>query len=143
MNTTNLMKDEFFAEIMWNIESAIYDTDKVAQKENIILTDSNAKSSLSKAKNIAKKGKLKSTPKNRKEEIIFDLAYKIDGLKTDIREAKDVNTVFEEASVLNISDWLLSLKGVEDSIKLRMISGGRSYLDFLEGFINDGRKKFL
>lgn len=43
MNTTNLMKDGFFAEIMWNIESAIYDTDIEAQKENIILTDSNAK----------------------------------------------------------------------------------------------------
>lgn len=84
---------------------------------------------------------MKSKPKNRREEFLFDLAYKIDGLKTGIREAKTVNADFEEASALNISDWLLSLKAVEDSIKLRMISGGRSYLDFLEGFINDGRYK--
>ncbi len=141
MNTTNLMKDNFFAGIMWHIESTIFEADEKAQKENISLTDSNVKSSLSKAKNIAQKGKLKSKPKNRKEEILFDLAYMINGLKYSIREANDESTDFEEASVLNTSDWILSLKAVEDSIKLRMVSGGRNYLDYLEGFINDGRSR--
>ena len=140
MNTTDLMQDNFFAGIMWHIENKILEADKLAQKENILLTDSNVKSSILKAKNIAKKGKLKSSPKNRKEEIIFDLAYHIDELKTCLKETNGDDMNVEENSSLSLSDWLLALRAVEDSIKLRMTPGGRAYLEFLEGFIKKGKK---
>ena len=140
MNTTNLMYDKFYARLIWHIENKILDADKLAQLENIQLTDSNVKSSILKARNIAKKGKLKSQPKNRKEEILFDLAYRIDELKTSLKATDFDNNKHEENSSLSLSDWLLALRAVEDSIKLRATSGGRVYLEFIKDFIKQGKK---
>ncbi len=125
MNTTNLMKDPFYSGIMFRIESTICSADKRAQEKEIFLTDSNVKSSLSKAKGLAQKGELKSKAKKDKEMVVFDLAYSINDLRDRIYENTE----------LKLSDWLLALRAVEDSIKLRMIPGGRAYLDYLVQFI--------
>jgi len=133
------MKDPFFSSIMWEIERTIFETDKNAKEQQISLTDSNVKSSLSKAKGIAKNGALKSKPKNEKDELIFGLASQINALRSDIRESGRPDTEFESASELKLADWLLALKAVEDSVKRRMVSGGRAYLDYLIQFMAQAR----
>ncbi len=139
MNKAHLMKDPFFAGIMFSIESAIHDADCAAASAGIELKDSHVKSCLSKVKTLAKGSQPKAESKTDREKLIMKLAQDIDRLRPGIRESSDRDSGFQDEMPISTGDWLSAVKAVEDSLRNHTTSGTRNYLDFLSGFIGEAR----
>lgn len=141
MDTRNVMKDPFYAIIMFQIESVIHDADSAATDEGIELKDSHIKSCLSKVKILAKGRKPKAKPKTEREEFILELAENINAVRSSFRSSTEPEVDFEDAEPISNADWLLTVKAVEDSLKLHTASGTRFYLDFLAEFVAKARSE--
>ncbi|MCF7818756.1 MAG: hypothetical protein K9M54_12845 [Kiritimatiellales bacterium] len=130
-NPKDLMKDPFYAAIMFRIESHIHARDVEAQNESKLeLTDSNIKSSIRKALGFLQGGKPNLDPGNPRDQWIGRIAMEL--AWTDETFAKE-----------NVSrqDYVFALLAVESSLKTRreMAGHSRGYLDFLKRFIEDRR----
>lgn len=131
MNKKEIMNSEFGSMIMYGIEKRIHQLDLEFQKNGIILNDSNIKSALAKAEKLAKTGSLASTPKDKKEEAIFNIAEEINKLRFNlVVEIKDEERPFQDKVF-----WIDVLDTIKESLNLRIVQGGRSYLDYLEDFM--------
>ncbi len=130
-NPKDLMKDPFYAEIMFRIESHIHGRDAEVQREaNLELTDSNIKSSIRKALGFLQGKPPKMDPADAREQWIGRLANELAGMA-------------ETFPTKNVSrqDYVLALLAVESSLKTRreMAGHSRGYLDFLKRFIGERR----
>jgi hypothetical protein len=143
MNKSNLMKDPFFARIMYLIESTINSADLAAMADGNELKDAHIKSCLSKVKTLAKGMRPKAEPKTKRDRIILKLAEDIDNLRAGIREASSPDAEFDDASPISDTHWLSAIKAVEDSLKNHTLPGTRYYLDFLSSFIGKARGKSI
>ena len=122
------MKDPFYARIMLSIESLIHEHD---QKSDGKFTDSDAKSSISKALSMLKGKPLTGPPKSERDRMKGALSIALVG-NFELEE--------KEASITR-GDHVKALLAVEASLKTRREHHGqpRGYLDFLVGFIAQAR----
>ena len=106
-----------------------------AKNDGIVLTDSNVKSALRKAMTMIKGSEPKNKPLTDKDKVIYLIADKISFLAEPVSDNNE-DATFQEVSK---SDWLLALRAVEDSLKLRKSGeGSRAYLEFVRNFIKSG-----
>ena len=134
-----MRKNGLFTQVVFQIELKIHDADCVAASEGIVLKDSHIKSCLSKAKLFAKGSSPKAEPKSDRDKFILQLAKDIDSFRHNIRESEGRDSDSEDTNPINTGDWIRVIKIVEDSLKFHAVPGGRSYLDFLTGFIAQAR----
>ena len=124
------MDDPFHAQIMFKIEKLIYDRDKKAKEYNLLLTDSNIKSSIRKTLGLFKGKLIQSTPNDERKQWIGRVAIELAGLSEILEKEK-----------IERKHYTRALLAVEDSLKTQRERAGhsRGYLDFLEVFIEEAR----
>lgn len=135
MNYTDLLKDPYFSGIIFEIESAVHEIDSYLIGTGITLNDTDVKSCLQKAIGHSK-GKKPSIPeKNEKEKGMKRITKSLIDLGEELMSDED------DIDPTAKKDWILSLKAIEHSLKLRkeMYGHARGYLDFLKDFIEDGK----
>lgn len=128
MGKHDLMKDPYFAGIMFRIESCIFTADNEARgAAKCIPKDSAAKSALRKAKLALEGRKPVKPPKGALEEWIMGLSDSLVGISREMDRDERVPT----------SDFARMLDAACNSLDTRreMEGSPRGYLDFLEGFI--------
>jgi hypothetical protein len=132
MNTTNLMKDPFYASILFQIETRILTADQKASAQGITLTDSQVRSVAHRARKAAQGASPQIPASSPRDKALAELYSDLISARTEIY----VSSPESLAEPLPTADWVLSLQAVEDSIRLRSTgSGSRAYLDFLPGFL--------
>ncbi len=122
------MDDPRFAEIIFRIESHVFQADQAALREGEILPkDSSVKSALRKAELGLGGKKPVNPPKDPLEKWIVGLADSL------ILLAKEL----EVSSGVSKGDFLTTLGAAKESLDTRREMAGtpRGYLDFLEGFL--------
>ncbi len=140
MSKIDLMKDPFYAQLMFVVESAICKADKAAQGQGVRLTDSSIKSALNKARRMTPEkviepvGSLKT-----REDFVEELARSIAANREVLLEG-DEEAEGEMTEVSRV-DWVKAISAVEASLKLRRGDepGSRDYLDFVRSFIEERR----
>jgi len=136
MNIQNLMKDPKFQDLMYRLESRIHDFDERAKSAGIVITDTNVKSVIRKFMGVIKgKSSSSSSDTTEVDRAMIDLTL----LLVVFRENYDSEETGDQK--LGKKDWLLLLKALEDTLKMRreMYGHSRGYLDFLKGFLEEGR----
>ncbi len=126
------MKDPYFAAILMRIESHIHDTDRETRAAGgFAPKDSAVKSALRKAE-LATGGKPSAKkPKGAEEEWIAALCGALVEIGREMAKEGGVPAVH----------FIAALKATQTSLDTRREMAGhpRGYLDFLVGFIGDGR----
>lgn len=143
MNAHKLMKDPFYAQLVYCIESAISEADKHARSMEIRLTDSNIKSALNKAR------KFKPEPPETNEPPQSDLRTKDEVIAELIRSLAGLHTLLEsegeEGDVAPVSeaDVKKGIAAVEASLKIHKSPepGSRYYLDYVKDFLEKARSE--
>ncbi len=135
MNTTNLMRDPFYVPILARIETRIAEADREAVQEGVPLTDSQVRSILNRVRKSAKIPDMDAG--SRRDQILAKLQSDLTalGLALGLRDKSGQEMILPE------KDWHLSLRCVEDSIKLRSSGpGSREYLEYIAAFVGQVRK---
>ncbi len=137
----DLMLVPYYARLMYSVEGKIHEFDKNAQEEGICLTDANVKSALLKAIGFARGQNPSFTTKIEKYRAIRDLILLLKRIGDTIEVVAEGEDGVKITERVETSDWILILRAIEDSLKTRRLMYGhsRGYLDFLEGFIKEGR----
>jgi hypothetical protein len=135
------MKDPFYAQLMFVVESAICKADKAAREQGVRLTDSNIKSALNKARRMTPEKVIAPVESlTKREDFVEELARSIAANREIILEQAEGA---EEGDLTEVSqaDWIQAIAGVEVSLKMRHRNepGSRDYLDFVRSFIEEGR----
>ena len=135
MNIQNLMKDPKLQDLMYRLESRIHDFDERAKSAGIVITDTNVKSVIRKFMGVIKGKPSSSSDTTEVDRAMRDLTL----LLVIFRENYDSGEASDEK--FGKKDWLLLLKALEDTLKTRreMYGHSRGYLDFLKGFLEEGR----
>jgi hypothetical protein len=132
MNTTDLMRDSFYAPILFQIERRILDAHRNSKSHGIELTDSQVRSILHKVRKSSTGATPQMATTSPRERILADLYEELIHVKSCIAVASGEGPPEEVPT----EDWMLSLRTVEDSIRLRSTGpGSRAYLNSLEGFL--------
>ena len=147
MRRDDTMKDPFYAQIMFEVESQIFEADRRATQKGFTLSDSNVRSVLVKAINLAggkqpKQG-APSAPES-KDQLLGELLQALVAAKDTLLEADERPDGTEIEIPLGTADWIKALKAVKDSCALRMngTPGSRYYLDYLIDFIPQAGRAF-
>jgi len=138
MRNHDLMKDPFYAQLSYVVESAICKADQEAQKKGIRLTDSNIKSALNKARRITpQRSVLPLDAINTREAFIEELALSIAAQREILEHTAEDGS---DGTAISHADWVKAILVVEASLKLRKSDepGSRFYLDFVRRFIELG-----
>ena len=128
----DLMKDPFYAQIMFRIETLIHERDEEAKRESdLTLKDTNVKSAIRKAMGMLQGKSPKLDPGPLLDHWIGRIAIDLCG---------QCNVVENEENVER-RHYIRALLAVEDSLKTRRELEGhsRGYLDFLKRFIEQRR----
>ncbi len=142
MRHGDLMKDSFYAGIIFEIEQKIVEVDQLARSEGVVFTDSQVISALTKVLGAAE-GKPAKTGaiSNRRDELLAGLSEKLKEVRGKIFES-EVDHEPKILKPLDTADWVKALRCVIESARMRKGStaGGRNYLDFLEPFLAQSRR---
>ncbi len=138
MSKHDLMRDPFYAQLMFVIESSICRADRDAQQKGIRLTDSNIKSALNRARRLTPQAAqhIPGKPVETREDIIGELASSIAVNRMLLGEEIETEDG-EESAEVSCEDWTAAISAVEASLKVRRSNepGGRDYLDYVRNFI--------
>ena len=138
MRTFDLMKDPFYAKLLFEIEGKIHRKDALAKSQGITLTDSQVRSVIKKMFRVAQ-GKSNAPTKNidAKEQILEELYQEILMFSSNLLERQIHTDGSHQDTRLSTQDWLKALEVLNESIKIRTTTefASRSYLEFLAGFI--------
>jgi hypothetical protein len=140
MSNLDLMRDPFYAQLMFVIECAICKADEAAQKKGVRLTDSNIKSALNKARRMMPEKVIAPVESlERREDFVEELARSIAANREVLLE----ETEGAEGRIAGVSpgDWGKAISAVEASLKVRRRDepGSRDYLDFVRRFVEEER----
>ena len=135
MNTTDIMKDPFFAPILFEIERRILTCVHSARVAGIEINDSQIRSTLNKVRKTSEGGKPQIPNESPREKALV-------GLHGDLLKAR-AGFMSEDSEghrePLSTREWTLCIRTIEDSIQRYSTgSGSRGYQDFLESFIAKG-----
>jgi hypothetical protein len=140
MRHGDVMKDPFYAGILYEIERRLHEADQLGAKRGIKLTDSQVRSVLVKAVNTARgrPPKPAASPSGGKEQLLLELGEQLQAVRANIlvQEAGPVGPVGAEMP-LPTADWVIALEVVRESCELHSgrEAGSRGYLDYLRGFL--------
>jgi hypothetical protein len=140
MSKLDLMKDPFYAQLMFVIESAICKADQAAQEKGMRLTDSNVKSALNKARRMMPERVIAPVESlETREDFVEELARSIAANREVLLE--ETEGAEGEITEVSLVDWAKAISAVEASLKLRHRNepGSRDYLDFVRRFVEEGR----
>lgn len=143
MSKHDLMKDPFYAQILYAIESRIHSVDQAGAGRGVVFTDSLIRSALVRAINTAKGRPPAPVPPTAadKERRPAELAAELGTVRSEIMIGipQDDGSVVEEP--LPAAEWVNALLAVRESCELRGDGrpGSRCYLDFLNEFIKTGK----
>ena len=137
MNTTTIMKDPFFAPILFEIERQILAFVQSAKADGIEMNDSQIRSTLNKVRKTAEGGKPQIPDTSLRDKALAGLHGDILKLRAGfVAEDKEGNR-----EPLPTQAWTLCIRTIEDSIQRHSTGpGSRGYQDFLETFIAKGLK---
>lgn len=137
VNTTDLMNDPFYSPILYMIERAIAVRDREAQGRSVIINDSQVRSILNKVRKKAEGGSPKIPAESERDKVLAAIFEDVIQARGEIQVEELDGTLTD----LPVRDWILVLRSVEDSIRLRSSGpGSREYLIFLDGFIKEGEE---
>jgi len=146
MRQHDLMKDPFYAAIIFAVESKIHEVDRLAASGGINLTDSNIRSLLVKAVHAAegKPPPPATASAGAKDKFLREFLHELIAVKDTIAEGKESLDGTIEKRPIALADWIESMKAIKESCSIRTGGepGSRDYLEFLAGFIEQagGRK---
>ncbi len=145
MSHGDLMKDPFYAGILFEIERKLDEADRLASARGLRLTDSQVRSALVKAVNTAR-GRPPATasaPAGEKERLLLDLGAQLESVRANIFVQQLRPDGVAEEVPLPTADWVKALEAVRKSCELRSgrEPGSRAYLDFLRGFIAQAKNR--
>jgi hypothetical protein len=132
MNTTDIMKDPFFAPILYEIERRILACARTAKAAGIEMNDSQIRSMLNKVRKSAEGGKPRIPDTSPREKALV-------GLHGDLLKVR-AGFMSEDSEgnrePLPTKAWTLCIRTIEDSIQRYSTGpGSRGYQHFLESFI--------
>ena len=135
MNTTDIMKDPFFAPILFEIECRILACVRSAKADGIDMNDSQIRSTLNKVRKTSEGGKPQIPNESPSEkalaELHDDLIKVWAGFMSEDSESNN--------KPLPTKAWTLCIRTIEDSIQRYATGpGSRGYQDFLVSFIAKG-----
>lgn len=132
MNTTDIMKNEAFTPILFEIERRILNAVHAANAEGIEMNDSQIRSILNKVRKTSEGGSPKIPDESPRDKILV-------GLHTDLLQARKCLLLEDETGaqeILPTKLWTLCIRTVEESIQRYSTgSGSKGYQHFLESFI--------
>ena len=139
MRHHDLMKDPFYASILFAIESNIDELERLAAAQGILLTDSNVRSLLVKAIHAANGKPPKSIqgPVGAKEKFVAGKLLELIAVKESLAEQNGFPDGSIKKNPISQADWIKSLEAVKESCAIRTADepGSRNYLEFLRDFI--------
>lgn len=132
MNKNTIMKDPFYAPILFEIESCILSCVRSAKAEGVEMNDSQIRSTLNKVRKTSEGGKPQIPDTSPRDKALV-------GLHGDLIKVR-AGFIAEESDgtrkPLPTKEWTLCLRTIEDSIQRYATgSGSRGYQEFLEDFI--------
>ena len=132
MNTTDIMKDPFFAPILFEIERRILACVRSAKADGIDMNDSQIRSTLNKVRKTSEGGKPQIPNESPREKALA-------GLHDDLIKVR-AGFMSEDSEgnhePLPTKSWTLCIRTIEDSIQRYATGpGSRGYQDFLVSFI--------
>ena len=135
MNTTDIMKDPFFAPILFEIERRILACVRSAKADGIDMNDSQIRSTLNKVRKTSEGGKPQIPNESPREKALA-------GLHEDLIKVR-AGFMSEDSEgnhePLPTKSWTLCIRTIEDSIQRYATGpGSRGYQDFLVSFIAKG-----
>lgn len=142
MRHGDVMKDPFYAGIVFEIERTIAEEDEGARSRGLVLTDSQVISVLTKALGAAEgkpaKMSASSNPRDAFLAELFGKLKEMRGALSETGKGQDPDT----AKPLGRADWLIALRCVIESARTRKAPapGTRYYLDFLGPFIEEASR---
>jgi len=137
VNTTDLMNDPFYSPILYMIERAIAVRDREAQGRSVIIKDSQVRSILNKVRKKAEGGSPKIPSESERDNVLAAIFEDVIQARGEIQVEEADGTLTD----LPVRDWILAVRSVEDSIRLRSSGpGSREYLNFLDGFVKEGEE---
>ena len=130
------MRDPFYAGLMFMIEQKICVADGAAKEAGIILKDSQIQSALTKARGLAAGKEPKIEGSTEAEQILKALILSIYQTPKITMEPSGDTGISQKEEPLQMTDWILAIEAVVDSIKTRRsdVPGSRNYLDFVHDF---------
>jgi hypothetical protein len=141
MRHGDVMKDPFYAGIVFEIERKITEGDQIAKSRGFVLTDSQVISILTKVLGAAN-GKPAKIPaaSNPRDVFLGEWFTQLKDVREGILEATEGQNT---AGPLQTADWVQSLHCVIESARLRKgtVPGSRHYLDFLGPFIEQATRR--
>ena len=146
MRHGDLMKDPFYAGILFAIESKIHEGDRLAASRGITLTDSNIRSLLIKTIKTAGGKLTQSVPASAgaKDQFLGEFLHQLVTAKNSVAERQKMPDGTPEERPIPSTDWIKALEATKESCAIRTSDepGSRWYLDFLADFIPQagGRK---
>jgi len=137
MNTTDIMKNELFAPILFAIESRIHAANVAAKSAGLDFNDSQIRSTLNKVRKSSEGGIPKIPNESPRDQALATLHRDLLQLRSQFQ--------FEDSAgnqnPISTREWCLCLRTVEDSIQRYSSGPGSvSYLDFIAGFISNASK---
>jgi hypothetical protein len=141
MSYRDLMKDPYYATILYQIELALHDADLAAAAAELSITDSQVNSVVNKALSFfAGKAPKLAEPASDRDRILRTAYSAITALHKTL-EIRDGETDEKYPVSMLKRDLHRALKTVRLSIKDRKApgSGSRAYLDFLQDFISEAK----
>jgi len=141
----DVMKDPFYANILFAVESKLHEADLLAQRRGFTLTDSAIRSLLVRAVNAAKDRPpaAVSSAAGAKDKFLAEVLDQLGAVRAAIREQRSRPDGSTEEIPLAGADWVVALECLSDSCELRTGSqpGSRKYLDYLGDFIGKSQMR--
>ena len=138
-NPTDRMKDPFFAQLLFQIETLICQADDDSKTRGMQLTDSQMRSTLIKTQKKLQGGEPEIAETTERDKILARLATLL--LHAPIVRAKQSAEQDDKGEQVRVTDWIKALETVEDSIQTRKsgLPGSRDYLDYIHDFIGQAK----
>lgn len=136
-NPTNRMKDPFYANLLFRIETHVHAADCAAKATGMSLNDSQVRSAILRAAKVVAGQNPKLPDSNARDQLLASLVQVI----ADERIQTQMDPALASCGGKEITprEWINALETVMDSIKTRTgsFSGSRDYLDFLKEFVEE------
>ena len=136
----DLMKNPFYAGIMFEIERKIAEGDRLARARGFVLTDSQVISLLTKVAGAAEGKPVKTgEASSARDQFLAELRQQLAAVRDTLSVHGEAADGSPTESALPAADWLAALKCVLESTRLRKAAtpGSRDYLDFLVTFVKN------
>lgn len=136
MNTTDIMKNEAYAPILFEVERRILAAVHSANAGGIDLNDSQLRSTLNKVRKTSEGGSPKIPDESPRDKILADLHRNL----LDARNNLNLENDNGDRETLPTNLWTMCLRTIEESIQRRSTGpGSKGYQHFLESFIPKAR----